>query len=236
MPPVEAASVGTAVVASRLDPHVENLDHQVGLFERDESAGSIAARLLDYLHYQDDADRAVMQGYVLGRFEWDSLIAHQLLPVYLRRSFGMLLKSLRDAQGGPLSPTNARSVVEAHQHYVSAYPASFYQSLLYLVDTYPIIDARIWSPARDLILQACEMLIINFRHTGARNALARFLGEQNFLKLARQAYEDVLRIDARNTEALKGLAHLSITEGKTDEALRFYGHVLAIDPQDAEAA
>ena len=52
---------------------------------------------------------------------------------------------------------------------------------------------------------------------------------------ARRDYEQVLRTDARNVDALLGLAILSARQGKTDEASEFYRRSLEADPKNLNA-
>lgn len=52
---------------------------------------------------------------------------------------------------------------------------------------------------------------------------------------ARRDYEHVLRDDARNTDALLGLATIAARQGQIEKAHAFYLHALESDPNDATA-
>lgn len=52
---------------------------------------------------------------------------------------------------------------------------------------------------------------------------------------ARKAYDDALRLDPRNSDALLGLAALALQQGRTDVAESAYRQVLEANPADASA-
>lgn len=52
---------------------------------------------------------------------------------------------------------------------------------------------------------------------------------------ARKSYEQALRNDPRNVDALNGLAAISAHEGRSAEAQQYYLRALEADPQDATA-
>ncbi|MDR2111551.1 MAG: tetratricopeptide repeat protein, partial [Candidatus Accumulibacter sp.] len=52
---------------------------------------------------------------------------------------------------------------------------------------------------------------------------------------ARRAYQEVLRADGKNTDALLGLATLAARRGRADEARGYYLRALEADPTDATA-
>jgi Tfp pilus assembly protein PilF len=52
---------------------------------------------------------------------------------------------------------------------------------------------------------------------------------------ARRAYEEALRADGKNTDALLGLATLAAREGRDEEAHGYYLRALEADPKDATA-
>jgi cytochrome c-type biogenesis protein CcmH/NrfG len=52
---------------------------------------------------------------------------------------------------------------------------------------------------------------------------------------ARRDYEQVLRSDAKNTDALLGLATIAVRQGQVDHATNLYLRVLEADPKDVTA-
>ena len=52
---------------------------------------------------------------------------------------------------------------------------------------------------------------------------------------AQRAYEQLLRTEPRNIDALLGLASIATTEGRTDDATRRYLQILELDPRNALA-
>ncbi len=59
--------------------------------------------------------------------------------------------------------------------------------------------------------------------------------EQSQSDAAKAMYERVLRLDARNAEAITHLGNVAAAEGRVDEAIRRYDEALAIDPKYAHA-
>ena len=57
----------------------------------------------------------------------------------------------------------------------------------------------------------------------------------NRLDEARRLYEQVLRNDSRNVDALLGLAAIAARQGQSDRAQQFYLRVLEADPGDVTA-
>ena len=55
------------------------------------------------------------------------------------------------------------------------------------------------------------------------------------LSAARSDYEQVLRNDPRNTDALDGMAAISLSQGQTEAAESYYRRALEVDPKDATA-
>ena len=52
---------------------------------------------------------------------------------------------------------------------------------------------------------------------------------------AKDLYEQVLRADPRNMDALLGLGAISLNDGRTDDASRYYQQVLELDPRNSYA-
>ena len=59
--------------------------------------------------------------------------------------------------------------------------------------------------------------------------------QQGRLEEAQRGYEQVLRSDAKNTDALLGLATIAATRGQTEQAHSFYLRTLESDPNNATA-
>ena len=55
------------------------------------------------------------------------------------------------------------------------------------------------------------------------------------LAQARTAYEDLLRTDANNADALRGAAAVALREGREADARNYYQHLIEADPKDAIA-
>jgi len=55
------------------------------------------------------------------------------------------------------------------------------------------------------------------------------------LETAQRLYEELLRNEPRNIDALLGLAAIAVQENKTDEAVKHYMRILELDPRHALA-
>jgi len=93
-------------------------------------------------------------------------------------------------------------------------------------------DEQRWEEAADLLKKATEL---NPNIEGPRLELAYAYYKKRLYDLEAREYEEVLKINPENTDALFGLASNLETRGKYGEAIRTYEKVLAIDQDDADA-
>jgi tetratricopeptide (TPR) repeat protein len=86
--------------------------------------------------------------------------------------------------------------------------------------------------------QAEEILrenIKKFPGLSAHVLLGRCLADRGAHPEASNEFHYVLSIDSQNLIALRTLAEMAAADGRTDEAHRWYGELLSVDPMNAEA-
>ncbi len=92
-------------------------------------------------------------------------------------------------------------------------------------------DAQRWDEAIGLLKKAVEL---NPRLEGARLELAYAYYREHLYALEAREYEEVLKVNPENTDALFGLASNLETRGEYGEAIKTYEKVLTLDPEDAD--
>jgi S1-C subfamily serine protease len=92
-------------------------------------------------------------------------------------------------------------------------------------------DGQRWDEATDFLRKAVEL---NPHLEGARLELAYAYYKKRLYALEAGEYEEVLKINPENTDALFGLASNLETRGEYEEAIRKYEKVLALDREDAD--
>lgn len=124
-----------------------------------------------------------------------------------------------------LSPELASRIQQLETSY-AANPGRFFVAL-----------AGAWRDAGE-ISRAEEILRENLkRHHGlsAHVLLGRCLADRGAHQEAANEFHYVLSIDAQNLIALRTLAEMAQANGRADEARRWYGELLSVDPVNADA-
>lgn len=93
-------------------------------------------------------------------------------------------------------------------------------------------DGELWDEAIDCLSKA---VALNPNLAGAYLELGYAFYRKRLYDLEARAYEDVLKIDPRNSDALFNLASNLQMRGEYGKAIKKYERVVAIDPEDAEA-
>ncbi len=92
-------------------------------------------------------------------------------------------------------------------------------------------DEQRWDEATDLLRKAVEL---NPHLEGARLELAYAYYKKRLYALEAREYEEVLKVNPENTDALFGLASNLETRGEYEEAIKKYEKVLTLDREDAD--
>ena len=92
-------------------------------------------------------------------------------------------------------------------------------------------DEQRWDEETDLLRKAVEL---NPHLEGARLELAYAYYKKRLYALEAREYEEVLKVNPENTDALFGLASNLETRGEYEEAIKGYEKVLTLDREDAD--
>ncbi len=228
----------------------------------DSTVNAIIERIALYPGQQQK--RNSFQEKTLIRYSWDNLMRSQLAPLLhdtfnkrpllsnavaiagnerIQAAYEVVMAALHAAADVPSAAPAALDnisggidVIRKHQSLTHAFPVYIYDAMISSLHAYARSGA---SEKGRLTLKtavaAIDQLLKDTHNTISLNQLGHFFRTEGLFHNAKHAYEEVLKIDNRNTEALNGLALAHLDMHEPENARSIFGKILEIDPRNQDA-